>query len=471
MNKSKSVLQILKEYQYKNTAKGIIAYVDTASGREEVPLKSDMFYSIIADDYQQRNNGEIVCIQTIKDSIFNYAGSIIRNQPKVSTRLRINMEQDGSVIRIDIGDNEYNYIKVTSEGWSIEKDGDMYFTHNTRQAPIPIPERGGNIEKLFKYCRVPAKMQNIFIAYVASCFIDIIHPCLVVQGVAGSSKSTLSKFLKMIIDPCVNNAPCIFPRNEREIKDVYNENYFVAFDNLQKITNRQSNCLCSIVTGTQDIRRKLFTNLETCASDLRQPIVLNGIKGIVANEDMLERSIVIELEPIQSAEKKSERKLMYDFQADLPTILGGIMDILVKTLAVYKADSIPNPPRLIDFYEYGYYICEAWCKGRGAEFAIDYNELMETQLKSFSKRTELIEFTKMYLENEDNEFKGTMTELWNELREFEDEEDFGIIPASANRLSREIRKHKDDYENAGIYIEFSRTMDNRCYIRMSLEDE
>lgn len=205
---------------------------------------------------------------------------------------------------------------------------------------------------------------------------------------------------------------------------------------------------------------------------MRQPIALNGIRNIIANEDMMERSIILELQPIASSEKKSERKLMIDFQKDLPDILGGIMDILSKTLSTYKADTISNPPRLVDFYEYGYYICEAWEKGQGAEFCADYTLLVEKQLKKFSHKTDFIELVKMFLEDEDNEFHGTMSELWDKLRDYEElANSEGLVPGSANRLSRELRQHRSDFEDNGIYIEFSRTPSNLCYVKISLEDE
>lgn len=58
MSKTSDILSILKSYSYKNTEKGIFAYIDTANGREEVPVKSDIFYSIIADDYQRHTEGK-----------------------------------------------------------------------------------------------------------------------------------------------------------------------------------------------------------------------------------------------------------------------------------------------------------------------------------------------------------------------------------------------------------------------------
>lgn len=213
MNQTSKVMGILKEYQYKNSQNGIFAYIDTASGKEEVSIKSDIFYSIIADDFQQRNDGATVSLKTIKECVFNYQGSIIRSLPKIETKLRIHMNKDSTKIRIDKGDTEYHYFYITPEGWKIKSNGNRCFTRNSRQSELPAPADKGNIELLFKYCRIPKNMQNVFLAYVVSCFIDVIHPYLVIQGAAGSSKSTLSTFLKMIIDPCKNNAPYIFPYN------------------------------------------------------------------------------------------------------------------------------------------------------------------------------------------------------------------------------------------------------------------
>lgn len=464
MSKTVKVLEILKEYQYKNTNNGIFVYIDTANGKEEVSIRSDIFHSIIADDFQRKNEGATVSLKTIKDCIFNYQGSIIKNQPKINTRLRINMEKDSSVLRIDMGDKKYHYIEITSEDWCVKSDGDKYFSRNNRQAELPLPQKGGDIELLFQYCRVPEDMQNVFIAYVVSCFIDIIHPCLVIQGVAGSSKSTLSKFLKMIIDPCVNNAPCIFPKSETELKDIYNSNYFVAYDNLQRLNYKQSDYLCSIVTGSQVLRRKLYTDSETCQYDLRQPIVLNGISGIISKEDMLDRSIIMELPPISQMERKSERKLMEDFQNDLPSILGGIMDVLSLVLATYEADSVDCPPQLIDFYEYGYYICEAVEVGRGEMFCQEYWNAIELQRNEYKENDNLIPIIDKFLDYSENEWLGTMGELCEELQDFETEwKDKGVrsvIPPTPNRLSREINAIRHSLESVGISVEYDTNSKN-----------
>ena len=469
------IMDMLGKYQYKNTSNGIYAYIDTANGREEVPVTGNVFYSIIADDYRNAT-GEPVGIGTIKKCVISQCGSVIRTQKLIDTKLRIQREDDGTVIRINLANEKYEYIEVTCEGWKIRSDGDKYFSKINGQEEMPKPIRGGELERIFDYCRIPVGKQKLFLAYVISCFIDIIHPCLVIQGAAGSGKSSLSTFLKMLIDPCKNNAPCIFPKSETELQYMYHSNYFVAYDNMQKLNAKQSDYLCSIVTGSQVLKRKLYTDSEICQYDLRQPILLNGISGIVTREDMLDRSIIIDLLPFENNGRYSERQLMRNFKNDLPFILGGIMDVLAEVIATYEPDSLFSSPRLIDFYEYGYYICEAIEKGGGDEFCDEFNSTMYSQKKKFCENEQLNEVLRCFLEENHNHWYGTMGDFSEDLLSFTDEwetsDDPSVVPPTANRLARELHSMDDSLKNRGIYVKYSKDKRNYSTVEIWLvEDE
>lgn len=468
MSEFNKIMEILDGYTYRNSNSGIFAYIDTANGREEVPLRSDIFYSVVANEFQTKYENASVSVRMIKDCIFRYQGKIIRLYPKVDTKLRINMGEDGSVLRIDKGDTEFHYFEITKDGWTEREGGDRFFSRNKVQSFMSAPVKGGDIELIFKYCRIPVKNRDVFLAYLVSCFIDIIHPCLVLQGAAGSSKSTVSTFLKMIIDPCRNNAPCVFPQNEFELKDTYTHMYLAAYDNLDRLNKRQSDMLCSIVTGAQLIKRKLFTDSDSCVYSLRQPVILNGISGIVTKDDLLDRSIIINLLPISPQDRKSEKALMREFQSDLPLILGGIFDVLSKTLQIYREDSVPNAPRLIDFYEYGYYICESIEAGRGQQFCEAYHRMKEEQ----SADTFVLDDDPLYhmldgfLEEHLNHWSGTMTQLWKLLKAMEDEFDLNGIPAAANHLSRLLTSMKGALQKEGIYFSYNNTQQNSRYVNL-----
>lgn len=454
------IMELLKEFEYKNTNDTIFALIETVNGKEELSMESVAFRNIIANHYFQKTF-KTVNPSLLKSCISCYYGYLYETLLKTTTRFRIFMEDDNSAIYIDKGDKDYHYYKITVDGWSEETGGDKYFKRSPSTAELPSPSRKGNVKRLFKYCRIPDKMKNVFIAFVVSCFIDIQHPCLVIQGEAGSSKTTQSKILKMLIDPCTFNEPHIFPKNAEELKDIYTQMYLASYDNLDRLTRKQSDFLCSAITGVQLIRRKLFTNSESCSYFLRQPIILNGISGIVSKEDLMSRSIVLTLPKLLKSERKSERLLMKEYKEDLPVILGGIFDILSEMLGTYKEETFDDTPRMADFYEFGYYICEAY--GKGDDFCKEYLSLVDNQEKHVSaENANLFGLIDALMEENENYWYDTVGHTWEELKEYSYEYDISM-PNAPNKLSKELSDCKKYLEENGIKFEFSRDSENcRC---------
>lgn len=147
---------------------------------------------------------------------------------------------------------------------------------------------------------------------------------------------------------------------------------------------------CAIVTHAKNPRRKLYTDNEMIYYDLCQPIILNGIYDVVKEPDMLNRSIVMNI--LKPTDKDSfaydKVTLTEEFMNGRAVILDGIFRILSEVLKNYRPNSIPRQGcdiRMSSFYDYGYYICEAWRKGAGIEFCADYITLLNDQLKDFKK--------------------------------------------------------------------------------------
>ena len=479
MKESNKVMELLAGYHYKNTPMGILATVKTANGKEDVSITSDLFYSLVALDYQESHNGCTISRSAIKEGVFNFKGRIIKTVPQQENKLRISMSNDSTTIRVNKGDREGHYYKITKSGWSEETDGENYFASDPMVAALPDPASDSqisDIKRIFKYCRIPSDKRTIFLAFLVSCFIDIIHPCLVLQGEAGSSKTTISKIIKMLIDPSRNNAPCIFPDNPMKLKDIYAHSYVIAYDNLARLSKEQSNVLCSIVTGSQMILRILFTDSDVKTYELKQPIILNGIQCIVNEKDMRDRSIIIELPSITSSERKSERSLMMQYQKDLPYIWGSILQILPEVLKSYRPDSLTNIPRMADFYEYGFYICEAIEKGLGKNFCEDYQNMLKDQEELISKDDQLfIEFLQFYFEQRislpQTVLSTTIGELYTDLKAFiqECEADFPLRNSSA-WLAKDLRRLKAALERAGIFIRFSSNAKNCSAVKFYYPD-
>ena len=285
------------DFQVKNTNYDVLVTITTADGKEDVSLRSDKFRSVLANRYRKKF-GKIPSSAKINDCVLSYQGEIVEEKAKVKNSNRCDRGKNNSIL-IDCGDRSDTYLEVTAKDMRIvEGMGSEYFYKHSRKGAIPIPDiENGDIDLIFKYCRVPKDMKNIFIAYLVSLFIgDIEHPCLVLNGEQGSGKTTMSTIIKALVDPVGDSRPSLFPKNDADLPLMFRENYLVAFDNLQTINARLSDKLCTIVTGVTESRRKLYTNDEMTHFDLCQPIILNGIHDIVKREDMLSRCIVMEIQ-------------------------------------------------------------------------------------------------------------------------------------------------------------------------------
>ena len=85
-------------------------------------------------------------------------------------------------------------------------------------------------------------------------------PSACISGASGSGKSTLTKILKRVIDPVSGEGVNVLTNNLDDLKVLLNSNYYVAFDNLSRISNAMSNFFCTVVTGGTFVSRTKFEN-------------------------------------------------------------------------------------------------------------------------------------------------------------------------------------------------------------------
>ncbi len=465
-------------FYYKNTNLGILATISTANGKEDVSISNSKYISIIASRYRKRC-GNVISAAPIKNCIRSFQGDIVGQCKIVKNPNRLIKTPDNE-LWIDAGNKADAYYVISEKGFSLKLKAYKYFYKHSEKNIIPLPDwDNGDVGRIFKYCRIPENMKNIFVAYIVSLFItDIEHPCLVLTGEQGSGKSTMSTFIKALVDPVGDNSPSLFPNNPADLALAFQNNYLMAFDNQRTLSKKQSDMFCAIITHAKDPRRKLYTDNEMIYYDLCQPIILNGIYDVVKEPDMLSRSIVMNI--LKPTDKDSfaydKVTLTEEFMNDRAVILGGIFRILSEVLKNYRPNSISRQGcdiRMSSFYDYGYYICEAWRKGAGIEFCADYITLLNYQLKDFKKNPDLLDVLVAFLEENNYQWSGTMSILLQSLTNFKALQHYdGIelkIPSTANRLSREINNLKVELETAGIIVEMHKTRNNSRFIQLVLE--
>jgi putative DNA primase/helicase len=132
------------------------------------------------------------------------------------------------------------------------------------------------------------------------------YPVLVLKGEHGAAKSTGSKILKDLIDP----RTAALRGSLRDVRDLIaaaRNSFLVAFDNLSYMPEELADAICRLATGGGFGGRELFTNSDEAIFEARRPVLLNAIPDLgPAKSDFLDRSIIVELPPIDPNNRRDE---------------------------------------------------------------------------------------------------------------------------------------------------------------------
>lgn len=392
--------------------------------------------------------GHIAKSEAIKQAVKLLEAQILFNEKRkinLSTRIA---EQDGA-FWYDLTNSSWQVIKVTANGWNLIDNPPILFCRYQHQTAQVIPKVNGDIQKIFQYINLK---QNhlLFLCWLVSCFVpDIPHAMLVLYGEKGSAKSTACSLLKKIIDPfSLDNL--MLDNDLRSLILNFQQHWFLPFDNVSRISNEISDTLCRVITGGGIQQRKLFTNTEDCIFNFQRCLAINGINNVADRADLLDRSLLIELERISDGERKEIKTIFSNFYQDLSSILGGVFDTLSRAMAIFPTVKLEKLPRMADFAKWGYAIGEA-LGGHGEQFLQEYAAVREIQniesLQSDAVGQLILSFIKG-----DSSWSGLVSELLALLKKRAS--DYGInvseLPSKPNGLSRRLNNLKSNLKAVGI---------------------
>ena len=151
------------------------------------------------------------------------------------------------------------------------------------------------------------------------------YPILVITGEQGAAKSTAAQVARALIDP--NVAPIRTPpREERDLIVAARNAHCVAFDNLSDVPGWLADGFCRLSTGGGYGSRQLHTDLDEVIFDGKRPLSLNGITDLASRPDLADRSIVLTLPAIRTANRKVESAFWREFDIARPGLLGALFE-------------------------------------------------------------------------------------------------------------------------------------------------
>jgi 5S rRNA maturation endonuclease (ribonuclease M5) len=289
-------------------------------------------------------------------------------QPKrLSTRTA---EHDGA-FWYDLTNADWQAVKISQDGWEIVDNPPILFARYRHQIQQTTPTTSGNIRKILDYVNISGN-DTLFLCWLVSCFVPHIpHAMPVLYGEKGAAKSTTSSLLKNLIDPSALDTLTL-PNDQRTLAVNLQSHWFLPFDNVSYINEDISDTLCRAITGGGIQQRKLHTNTEDTIFTFQRCLAINGINNVATRSDLLDRAILIELVRIPDASRRELAEIQTNFEADKPSILGGIFDTLAKAITIQPTVKLQNLPRMADFAKWGYAIAEALEQGLGQVFLDEY---------------------------------------------------------------------------------------------------
>lgn len=167
---------------------------------------------------------------------------------------------DGSTYFLDLGDSSGRAIHIKADGWSLIDRPSVHFRRPEGLLRLPVPTKDGSIDLLRPYVNLTDVDFRLMIAWLTAAMRPIgPYPILVLQGEQGSSKSTLARILRLLIDPHV--CPVLAePKSTRDLIVTALNGWLLAYDNLTAIHGWMSDALCQLVFGGGFSSRALYSD-------------------------------------------------------------------------------------------------------------------------------------------------------------------------------------------------------------------
>jgi hypothetical protein len=316
-----------------------------ASHVEHWPLRARGFKQWLRGRFYQQC-GRAANEQSVNDAL-GVLEAQAQSSPAYSVYVRVAGQGDDAIY-LDLARDDWRVIKVTAERWDLVADPGVRFRRPRGMQELPIPISGGHLANLRRFVRAPDKQWPLVLAWLAAALRPRgPYPLLIFSGEQGSTKTMGQAFLRALIDP--NSAPLrTAPRDPRDLAVTARNSWVLAYDNLSHVEPWLSDSLCRLATGGGFATRELYSDDEEAIFSATRPCLLNGITTAATRPDLLDRALVVELEPIDEEHRIAASTLETAFLGARPFFLGALLDALVIALRRLTSIEFERLPRMAD---------------------------------------------------------------------------------------------------------------------------
>lgn len=346
-------------------------------------------------------------------------------------------------------------IKVTSKGIKVVQQSPIAFvrSRNTLEQVKPVHDPDIDVWTLKEYFNTASEEDfTLLLIHILSCFIpEISHHVLMLLGNQGSSKSTVSKMIKALVDPSIVDVSTM-PKNKEDLVLQLSTEYMVAFDNIGTLRAEYNDIFCQVVTGGNYVKRRLYTDDDIVVHSYKRCLILNGINYLTTQADLLDRSIVVTLKKISSSKRIPEKELLGNFYTNLPYILHSIFKTISKAKKIYRNLEIEKLPRMADVVKWQCAIAEA-LDINYVDFLDIYNRNRDCINSEIISSNPTANALILLMKDREN-WKSSVSELWENMDIIAYQKNMNrsdpLWAKSPSSLSRQLNVLKVNLESIGL---------------------
>ena len=192
--------------------------------------------------------------------------------------------------------------------------------------PLTIPSVKGDLDPLWSLINIPEEDRILLLCWILECFrVETPYVVLELVGEQGSAKSKTQDVLRDFVDPNQVNLRAK-PKNREALFVGAENSHLVSYENLSYLQPELQDAFCTLATGGGFADRTLYTNKEESLIEVKRPVVLNGISVLVTAQDLLDRTLHIDLPRI--LKRKTEKEIELELEKNKDRIWGGLLDLI-----------------------------------------------------------------------------------------------------------------------------------------------
>lgn len=318
-------------------------------------LASDEYKGILALRYHEELIIKTAPKDQINSAIALMEARALQTGERVDVHLRSALHNGRIYVNIDPAKGIV--AEVDQSGWRIMGDSPpVRFIAGSRGA-LPLPEPGGTLETFVQHFNASREDLLRIVGFLVAGFRPSnANPMLLIEGVAGSAKSTMGdKCLALVDPPIANHAAGRFSMatDERNLHVQAARCSVMFLDNVSTFSADVADQICRLLTGGALSSRKLFSDGDEYQTFVTKPCIVTCIGSPTTRGDLLDRTLRVTAETI--VRRRTEHAVWEAFRADAGKMVGFLLDCTAAALgrideieALVESQQI-KAPRLADF--------------------------------------------------------------------------------------------------------------------------